>query len=326
MLLSIVSLVLTILVILLIVWAIGMFWAWLGRGKRLRNAAEDDAITPETRQMIAKIEAVRAAQKLQSEGERKGGGKGKAPHLSRKQLAEVRKAEARVRESFLDHLRLGWYQVVMIFFIGSVLGLVLEEVWMFITAGVTESRVGLVWGPFSPLYGVGAVLLTLVTFQLRRMHAKGWVVFLTSMVVGGLLEQLTGWGMETFMGAVSWDYIAGGVPGAITKWVAVPFLFFWGLLGYLWYKLVMPNLLWVLGTPTTRRKVVFVTLLSIYLVADVFMTVMCFDRRAERDAGMPPANAFEEWVDENFSNAFMSERFQNMVIDGTGDAYESMAG
>lgn len=324
MLLSIVSLVLTILVVLLVVWAIGMFWAWLGRGKRLRNAAEDDAITPETRQMIAKIEAVRAAQKLKAEGG--GQGKGKAPHLSRKQLAEVRKAEARVRESFLDHLRLGWYQVVMIFFIGSVLGLVLEEVWMFITAGVTESRVGLVWGPFSPLYGVGAVLLTLVTFQLRRMHAKGWVVFLTSMVVGGLLEQLTGWGMETFMGAVSWDYIAGGVPGAITKWVAVPFLFFWGLLGYLWYKLVMPNLLWVLGTPTTRRKVVFVTLLSIYLVADVFMTVMCFDRRAERDAGMPPANAFEEWVDENFSNAFMSERFQNMVIDGTGDAYESMTG
>ena len=67
MLLSIVSLVLTILVVLLVVWAIGMFWAWLGRGKRLRNAAEDDAITPETRQMIAKIEAVRAAQKLKAE-------------------------------------------------------------------------------------------------------------------------------------------------------------------------------------------------------------------------------------------------------------------
>lgn len=321
MLLSIISLVLTILLILLVVWAIGMFWAWLGRGKRLRNAAEDDALTPETRQMIAKIEAVRAAQRLQ--GAEKG--TGRAPRLSREQLAEVRKAEARIRESFLDHLHLGWYQVVMIFFIGSVLGLLLEEGWMFITAGVTESRVGLVWGPFSPLYGVGAVLLTLVTFQLRKMHARGWVVFLVSMVVGGLLEQLTGWGMETFLGAVSWDYIAGGVPGAITKWVAVPFLFFWGILGYLWYKLVMPNLLWALGTPTTRRKVVFVTLLSIYLVADIFMTIMCFDRRAARDAGIPPANAFEEWVDENFSNAFMSERFQNMVIDGTGEAYEAMA-
>ncbi len=86
----------------------------------------------------------------------------------------------------------------------------------------------------------------------------------------------------------------------------------------------MPNLLWALGRPTTKRKAVFVTLLSIYLILDIFMTIMCFDRRAERDAGIPPANAFEQWVDEHFSNAFMSERFQNMVIDSTGDAYENL--
>ncbi len=56
------------------------------------------------------------------------------------------------------------------------------------------------------------------------------------------------------------------------------------------------------------------------------MTVMCFERRAARDAGIPPANGFEEWIDENFSNAFMAERFQNMVIDGAGSAYDAMTG
>lgn len=320
MLLSLISLVLTVLVVVFVVWCITSFWAWLGRGKRLKGVCDDDLVSADVKEAVERLEAYRAAQKLGQ------GQQGPVIRLSRQQLREVRQAEDTVRDGFLDHLRLGWYQVVMIFFIGSVLGLVLEEAWMLVTAGVTESRVGLVWGPFSPLYGVGAVLLTLVTFQLRKMHAKGWVVFLVSMVVGGLLEQVTGWAMETFMGAVSWDYIAGGVPGAITKWVAVPFLFFWGLLGYVWYRFIMPNLLYGLGKPTTRRKAVFVTLLSVYLVLDVFMTIMCFDRRAARDAGIPPANAFEEWVDENFNNAFMSERFQNMVIDGTGSAYNSMTG
>lgn len=320
MLLSLISLVLTVLVVVFVVWCITSFWAWLGRGKRLKGVCDDDLVSADVKEAVERLDAYRAAQKLGQ------GQQGPVIRLSRQQLREVRQAEDTVRDGFLDHLRLGWYQVVMIFFIGSVLGLVLEEAWMLVTAGVTESRVGLVWGPFSPLYGVGAVLLTLVTFQLRKMHAKGWVVFLVSMVVGGLLEQVTGWAMETFMGAVSWDYIAGGVPGAITKWVAVPFLFFWGLLGYDWYRFIMPNLLYGLGKPTTRRKAVFVTLLSVYLVLDVFMTVMCFDRRAARDAGIPPANAFEEWVDENFNNAFMSERFQNMVIDGTGSAYNTMAG
>lgn len=319
MLLSIISLVLVILFVVFIAWCIGAFWAWLGRGKRVRGASENELVSPETQQLVFKLQAIQEAQKLSKEKH------GPALHLTREQIKEIQKAERKIRDDFLDHLKLGWYQIVMIFFIGSILGLVLEEVWMFITVGVTESRVGLVWGPFSPLYGAGAVLLTLVTFQLRKMHANGFVVFLVSMVVGGLLEQLTGWGMETFMGAVSWDYIAGGVPGAITKWVAIPFLFFWGLLGYLWYKFIMPNLLFRLGIPTTTRKVVFVTLLSVYLILDIFMTIMCFDRRAERDAGIPPANGFEEWVDENFNNAFMSERFQNMVINTTGEAYDAVA-
>lgn len=310
MLLSIISLVITVLVIVFIVWLIAAFWAWLGRGKRLKGVCEKDLVSDGVKSTVEELEALRAAQKLGHNQQ------GPVLRLSAKQLREVGKAEAKIRNSFLDHLKIGWYQIVMIFFIGSVLGLLLEEVWMFISAGVTESRVGLVWGPFSPLYGVGAVLLTLITFQLRKMHAKGWMVFLVSMVVGGLLEQITGWAMETFFGAVSWDYIAGGVPGAITKWVAIPFLFFWGALGYIWYKFIMPNLLWGLGVPTTKRKVVFVSLLSVYLIFDIFMTIMCFDRRAARDAGIPPANGFEEWVDENFNNAFMSERFQNMVIEG----------
>ena len=310
MLFSIISLVITILVLVFVFWCISAFWSWLGRGKQVRRVYDQDLVSADIKSKIQQIDAIKAAQKLDR------GVHGPVIRLNRQQRAEVRKAEHQVRDEFLDHLKLGWYQIVMVFFIGSILGLILEEVWMFISAGVTESRVGLVWGPFSPLYGVGAVLLTLVTFKLRQAHASGLVVFLVSMVVGGLLEQLTGWGMETFMGAVSWDYIAGGVPGAITKWVAVPFLFFWGILGYAWYKMIMPDLLWALGIPTTRRKAIFVTLLSIYLIADIFMTIMCFERRAERDAGIPPSNAFEEWVDENFNNNFMSERFQNMVIGG----------
>ena len=312
MLFSIISLVVVILVAVFVFWCISAFWSWLGRGKQLKRVYDQDLVSADIKLKLQQIDAIKAERKLSGRKRRP------SMRLNKQQMDEVRKAERQVRDEFLNHLKLGWYQIVMVFFIGSVLGLLLEEVWMFITAGVTESRVGLVWGPFSPLYGVGAVLLTIVTFRLRQAHASGLVVFVVSMLVGGLLEQLTGWGMETFLGAVSWDYIAGGVPGAITKWVAVPFLFFWGALGYVWYKLIMPDLLWALGIPTTRRKAIFVTLLSIYLIADIFMTIMCFERRAARDAGIPPANAFEEWVDENFNNNFMSEHVQNMVIGGQG--------
>ena len=214
------------------------------------------------------------------------------------------------RESYLDAMHMGWYQVVILFVVGSMAGLLLEEIWMLITAGLTESRVGLVWGPFSPLYGAGTVLLTLISYQLRRRHAPNVVVFCISAVVGGLLEEITGWGMLTFFHMQSWTYAF--LPDHITEFVAWRFLFFWGLLGLIWCRFVMPRALYHIGEPTSNRQAIFITLISLYLVADIGMTVACFMRATARDVGIPPQNAFEQWVDMHYSNEFISARFQNL--------------
>lgn len=191
---------------------------------------------------------------------------------------------------------------------------------MLATSGLTQSRPGLVWGPFSPLYGFGAVFLTILSFFLRRRNAKGWQVFLASAVVGGALEQLAGWSMSTLFDAESWTYLH--LPDHISQWVAWRFLLIWGLLGLVWCRAVTPRLLYQIGMPTTRRQAVFVTLVALYLVADVTMTLVCFDRKTERDAGIPPANAFEEWVDTNYSDEFIAGRFQNLKIGENRDKFD----
>jgi uncharacterized membrane protein len=134
--------------------------------------------------------------------------------------------------------------------------------------------------------------------------------------VGGLLEQMTGWGMEALFNAESWTYEY--LPDHITKWVAWRFLVFWGLLGLAWCRAVMPRLLYTIGMPTSRRQAVFVTLVAVYLVADIAMTFVCFDRKTNRDAGVPAANAFERWVDTNYDDEFISSRFQNLTIADEG--------
>ena len=292
------------------VWfAASWFWAWLARGKRLHRCVDEGKVSEDVGIVVANADRARLANEVKAADRDPNS----VIRLSREQRHEVMRAQVAEREEFLDNLRITWYQVVMIFFIASILGLVLEEVWMFITAGLTESRVGLVWGPYSPLYGVGALLLTFICFDLRRHRAPWWVIFLVSMAVGGGLEQIVGWSMETFMGAVSWDYT--GVPGCITKWVAVPFLFFWGILGLLWAKVIMPELLFRIGVATTRRQVVFVGLLGLYLALDVFMTLAVFDRVHDRELGIPPETALEVYVDENYTQEFVERRFENMNFD-----------
>ena len=277
------------------------FWGWLSSGEKIDGLATDSAFgTAST--------ASSAATDCES---------GTVPAAP---FSKSKPTQAEL-STYLDKMHLGWYQVVILFIVGCMAGLLIEEIWMLITAGLTESRVGLIWGPFSPLYGTGAVFLTVICYQLHKHHANNLVIFLVSVVVGGTLEQLTGWGMQEIFHSESWTY--AHLPDAITQWVAWRFLGFWGILGLIWCRVIMPRALYKIGEPTSKRQAIFVTLLTVYLVADITMTVACLGRKAQRDAGVPPTNAFEMWVDTHYDDSFVSARFQNMTFTSPDSADKS---
>ena len=278
------------------------FAEWLGRGQSL----SEDELEPAVKALVESDDA------LERELARTQG-----LHGVRKVFARWQ-ASREASDEYLDNMHLGWYQVIIIFFLGCMAGLLLEEIWMLVTAGLTENRVGLVWGPFSPLYGTGAVLLTVFAFQMRRHSARNWQVFLTSALLGGVLEQVTGWSMEVFFKAESWTYLY--LPDHITQWVAWRFLFFWGVLGLVWFRAIMPKLLYQIGMPTSRRQVLFATLVAVYLVADIGMTLACFNRKTERDEGLAASNAFERWVDTHYTDEFIANRFENLKIGDERDS------
>lgn len=231
--------------------------------------------------------------------------------ISKEQQRVIRDARRQLRDDFLNDNRPGFYQYLIIFLVASVLGLILETIWMFVAYGVLESRVGLVWGPFSPLYGCGAVLLTVVLWRLRDQPT--WMIFLISAGLGGILEQLAGWSMETVMHAWSWSYLH--FPDHITQWVAWRFLIVWGLLGVAWCKVIMPELLYRIGEPTSRRQAVVVSFLTAFIALDIAMTVACFWRAGKREEGVPPQNVFEEYVDRHFGDEFIKGKFENLKMD-----------
>lgn len=231
--------------------------------------------------------------------------------ISKEQQRVIRDARRQLRDDFLNDNCPGFYQYLIIFLVASVLGLILETIWMFVAYGVLESRVGLVWGPFSPLYGCGAVLLTVVLWRLRDQPT--WMIFLISAGLGGILEQLAGWSMETVMHAWSWSYLH--FPDHITQWVAWRFLIVWGLLGVAWCKVIMPELLYRIGEPTSRRQAVVVSFLTAFIALDIAMTVACFWRAGKREEGVPPQNVFEEYVDRHFGDEFIRGKFENLKMD-----------
>lgn len=311
MLLALISLFVVLLVLRVLIAIVRRFISWLGHGTSVYHMVGEDM--PVEAQYAAQIRAyVAQAEKTRREHGIIASLRTGQKHLSREQRDAIQHSVDRAREAYLSYMRLEPYQLVIIFLLGSIAGLILEELWMFFTAGLTQSRVGLVWGPFSPLYGFGATLLTMICWRLRRRNASPMAIFFVSVLVGGSLEQFTGWSMETFFHASSWTYIH--LPDHITQWVAWRFLFFWGVLGLAWTRIIMPDLLYRIGMATTRRQVVFVSLLALYLAADIFMTAMCFGRKVARDKGIPAQNSFETWVDANYTDDFIAARFQNLTI------------
>ena len=87
------------------------------------------------------------------------------------------------------YIKIYYFTLFWLFVAGSVFGLVVETAFHAIVYGGYESRAGLVWGPFSPIYGVGAVALTV---SLNRFyHSHNLIIFLIAMLLGSVMEYAT---------------------------------------------------------------------------------------------------------------------------------------
>ena len=74
------------------------------------------------------------------------------------------------------------YYLVFVFTVCSILGLILETIVSYFVDGRWESRVGFIWGPFSPIYGVGGVLITLALHRFE--NASPLVIYAVSAAFG----------------------------------------------------------------------------------------------------------------------------------------------
>ncbi len=88
-----------------------------------------------------------------------------------------------------------FYKVALICIAGSFAGVVVEILWCLFRNGYIESRSGLVYGPFNPVYGIGAVVMTLALYRYRNRSSS--ISFFGGAVVGSVIEYLLSWGLQS---------------------------------------------------------------------------------------------------------------------------------
>lgn len=200
------------------------------------------------------------------------------------------------------------YKLLLIFFVTSVLGDLVETVFMLITTGRLVCRSSVVYGPFSLVWGIACVLATLTLYQFRNRNDH--VVFLWGTVLGGAYEYICSVLTEVLFGAVFWNY--SGFAFNLGGRINLLFCFFWGFASVIWIKWAYPWLSDLIEKIPRRLGRLICNLLAVFMAVDIVISCGAIIRYRQRADALEPRNAVESLIDGRFPDSRMEKIYPYM--------------
>lgn len=202
------------------------------------------------------------------------------------------------------------FNLFWIFVIASFIGLVGETVVSTFMDGFVKNRAGLVWGPFSPLYGLGAVLMTIALNDFKGRSTL--LIFTVAAAVGGGLEFVAGWFWKNFFGIVAWSYV--DQPLNFGGYTCVGMMIVWGLAGVAWVRAGIPLIMRIIDLIPPQARGIVTAIMAVFMATDIAVTLLSFNFWFERLAGAPIDTPIASFFDQHFDNDWMANHFQTMSV------------
>lgn len=177
------------------------------------------------------------------------------------------------------------YEILCLFFVYSFLGWVMETV----SSAIKQKRFvnrGLINAPFCVLYGIGAVLITIVCRELTVF----WL-FVYSVILATLLEWTAGHLIEKMYHEKWWNY--SGIPWNLDGYICAPVSLFWGLMSLVMMKWGNPLIISLFRMIPGLPAVIIIWGLMIVLGLDLLATLIILSGRSRR---MQQWEAVDSWL------------------------------
>lgn len=209
-----------------------------------------------------------------------------------------------------------FHKMFVLFIVGSVFGCYYEMILNFITRLISdgtffwERRSGVIYGPFSVIYGLGAVLMAMV---FGEKNYKWWQLLIYGGLLGGVCEYFVGWVQNTFTGTTSWDYSNhflnfGGRTSLFIMLV-------WGVICALFIKFLYPRVMrWIEKIPTEKGKIVL-NILVVLLAVDILISFSAVVRSYLRREDVQALTPYGEFLDTKYPDEKVFEAYPNMVVN-----------
>lgn len=223
-------------------------------------------------------------------------------------------------KSFASGLNI--YKIIWVFILGCFIGVVFETLYVFFMDGVWMRRSGMLYGPFNQIYGLGAVLFTLILYRFRKNNA--FLIFLASAIIGGVFEYVCSWVQQIAFRSVSWEY--SDMPANIGGRTNLFYSFGWGLMGLIFITHLWPFLSEMIeripntimfkdkrsGTMLVITGKTLTILFAVFLALNLALSGLAVFRAGMRDDGKPATNFVTEWIDEKYPDEVMAEKYPSL--------------
>lgn len=204
-------------------------------------------------------------------------------------------------------------KLFLIFVIGSIFGALYEQILnlvkiYFATGNIVwELRRGVIYGPFSPIYGAGAVL---IVYLLAKPNYSNLKTYIYGSLLGGGFEYIISFLQEVFTHTTSWDYSNYflNINGRTT----IPYMLVWGAFSLIFVKIVYPSISNMIEKiPIKIGNIIFYSLL-IFLTLDMFVSWTALIRSALRRSNIEPITPVGRLYDKVYPDKVLSKSFPNM--------------
>ena len=200
-------------------------------------------------------------------------------------------------------------KIFWIFMIGSLIGYITEIIVALVQKGHFESRQGLLYGPFAPVYGIGIIVYYLF-FEIIETKDKK-IIFLSTMLLGGITEYLCSFVQEKVFGTISWDY--SHLPFNINGRTSLLHCTYWGAAGILYCSCIKPYLYKIDELLNKKAIQIITSCCIIFMVFNIVISSMASIRQKERIQYIAPGNKIEKWLDKCYPDEYMNIIFANKI-------------
>lgn len=197
--------------------------------------------------------------------------------------------------------------VFWLFIIGSILGYIFEMIVVLFQKGYFESRQGLIYGPFTPVYGIGSIIYYLILNNIKKDN-KIKIFFITA-ILGGITEYICSLVQEKVFGTISWDY--SYLIFDINGRTSLLHCSYWGIAGILYVTYIDP-FLEKLKCKIDKKslKIVSITF-AVFMLFDISISCIAANRQTERRNNISPESKLDLFLDKYYPDEYMDKIFAN---------------